>query len=165
MLNPLNSSNAHGPRRSCRPTGLKVHFAARGSVFTTSGWVKLWQGKPEAAIEDFKRAIRMSPKDAQLFDMQDAMASAYFVIGKYREALAAAKAAVRERPFTLAYCVGAASAAHIEELGEAQRLVSTLRRLEPDLRIAGLKHLFTELKRPGDFDRLADGLRRAGLPE
>jgi|RhiMetdeSRZDD1v2_1073273.scaffolds.fasta_scaffold41693_5 TolB-like protein len=130
-----------------------------------SGWVKLWSGEPEAAIERFKRAIRMSPKDAKMFDMQDAMASAYFVIGDYRQALSCAKAAVREKPFTFSYCIAAASAALTDQLDEGKRIISVLRQLEPDLRIDTLKELFTELRKPEDFERLAEGLRRAGLPE
>jgi TolB-like protein len=130
-----------------------------------SGWVKLWRGEPEAAIKRFKRAIHMSPKDAQMFDMQDAMASAYFVIGDYKEALSYAKAAVRAKPFTFSYCIAAASAALTDQLEEGKRTVSVLRQLEPNLRIETLRELFTELRKPGDFERLAEGLRRAGLPE
>jgi tetratricopeptide (TPR) repeat protein len=129
-----------------------------------SGWVKLWQGEAEVAIERLKRAISMSPKDAQLFSMHDAMASAYFVIGNYIEALSYAKAAVREKPFTLAYLIVAASAALTDQTEEAERTALILRRLEPDLHISALRGIYPEFRRLEDFDRFAEGLRRAGLP-
>jgi TolB-like protein len=130
-----------------------------------SGWVKLWRGEPEAAIERFKRAMRMSPKDAQMFDMQDALAAAYFVIGDHKEALECAKAAVREKPLVLAYCIGIASAALTGQMEEAKKQLSALLRFEPDLRISALQTIYPEFRQPEDFERFAKGLRRAGLPE
>jgi hypothetical protein len=107
----------------------------------------------------------MSPKDARLFDMHDGMAAAYFVIGDYREALSCAQAAVREKPFTLAFCLAAASAALTGQLEEAQKTVAILKRHEPDLRIGALRGIYPEFRHPKDFISFADGLRRAGLPE
>jgi hypothetical protein len=47
---------------------------------------------------------------------------------------------------------------------EAQRAMRHVRRLDPALRISGLDD-WVLLRRPEDVAMLADGLRRAGLPE
>jgi hypothetical protein len=47
---------------------------------------------------------------------------------------------------------------------EAQKAIERLRKLQPELRIADLKHQ-VPLRRPIDAAKYADGLRKAGLPE
>ena len=42
--------------------------------------------------------------------------------------------------------------------------MARLRQLMPELRLSNLKDLFP-IRRTQDFDRWADGLRKAGLPE
>ena len=32
-----------------------------------SGWIKVWLGEPEIAIEHFARAMRLSPQDPDIF--------------------------------------------------------------------------------------------------
>src|SRR5215510_9105358 len=63
-----------------------------------SGFVKAWLGEPEATIERVTRAMRLSPQDANFFNMQTAMAHAHFLAGRYAEALSWAEAAVRGHP-------------------------------------------------------------------
>jgi tetratricopeptide (TPR) repeat protein len=52
-----------------------------------SGWVRIWVAKPEMAIEHLAHAMRLSPLDPTLFDMQTAAAYAHFYLGRYEEAL------------------------------------------------------------------------------
>jgi tetratricopeptide (TPR) repeat protein len=131
-----------------------------------SGWVKLWLGEPEVAIERLTRAMRLSPNDPTMFNVQDAIGSAHFAAGRYAEALSWCKAALREKPdFILALCTAAASAALSGQLADAEKAAATLRRLRPTLRISSLGELFPELRRPEKFAKFAEGLRRAGLPE
>ncbi|MFQ3452072.1 tetratricopeptide repeat protein [Bradyrhizobium sp. UFLA01-814] len=42
------------------------------------GWVKIWLGEPEAAIERFARALRLSPLDPWLMAMRAGTAYAHF---------------------------------------------------------------------------------------
>src|SRR5262249_15928397 len=62
------------------------------------GWVKVWVGECDRAVEHFARAMRLSPIDPVLFAMQQATAHAHFFAGRYDEALAWAKIALRELP-------------------------------------------------------------------
>ncbi len=49
-------------------------------------------------------------------------------------------------------------------LPEAEKAMARLRQLNPALRLSNLKELLP-IRRPQDFDRWAEGLRKAGLPE
>jgi tetratricopeptide (TPR) repeat protein len=130
-----------------------------------SGWVKVWLGEPEVAIEHIAQALRLSPHDPDVFSMQSATASAHFIAGRYAEALSWAETAMRVRPtFLQAPLAAAASGALAGRLAEAERAMARLRRLEPELRISNLKDLLPT-RRQEDFARWAEGLRRAGLPE
>jgi TolB-like protein len=130
-----------------------------------SGWVQLQLNKPDVAIERFNRAMRLNPNDPQMYATQDGMAAAHFVARRYAEAVSWAKAALREKPdFVPSMCVAAASAAYAEQISEAHEMVARLRELDPTLRISRIKDPAL-IEFGGNFDRFADGLRKAGLPE
>jgi adenylate cyclase len=131
-----------------------------------SGWVKLLLGSPEVASERFARAMRLSPNDTTVFGLKDGLATAHFASGRYTEALSWAKAAIREKPaFIVGICMTAASAALAGQLSEAERAIASLRQTEPKLCISNLREQVPVLGRPEYFDKLAEGLRKAGLPE
>jgi TolB-like protein/class 3 adenylate cyclase/tetratricopeptide (TPR) repeat protein len=130
-----------------------------------SGWAKATLGEPELAIEHVNRARRLSPNDPQRFSMFTALGLAYFTAGRYTEALAFAQAAVRERPeFLLSTCIAAASAALAGQMKDAQKIMVTLRQLDPALRISNLRSLQPILQ-PEHSAKWEQGLRLAGLPE
>jgi len=62
---------------------LNSNFA---EAWSFGGWVKLWLGEPEAAIERFARAIRLSPLDKLVAGMRAGTAHAHFFLGRYDEA-------------------------------------------------------------------------------
>ena len=130
-----------------------------------SGWVKVWIGEPEVAIERLARAMRLSPQDPLFFQMQAATAAAHFFAGRYDEASTWAEAAVRDqRSFLLVLCTAAASNAFAGRTVEAGKAMARLRQLDPELRLSSLKDLLT-LRRPEDIAKWEEGLRKAGLPE
>jgi adenylate cyclase len=130
-----------------------------------SSWVKVWLGEPEVAIERAARAMRLSPNDPQIFNMQAGTAAAHFVAGRYAEALSWAEMSIRGQPdYTLSTFVAAASAALAGDDAAAKRAMARLRKITPELRISNLKDLFP-IRQPEDFTQWAEGLRKAGLPE
>jgi TolB-like protein/class 3 adenylate cyclase len=134
-------------------------------AWLSGGWAKIYLGEPETAIAHAARAMRLSPQDPQIFSMQSVTALAHFFAGRPDEALSWAVTAVREQPkFLLSTCVAAASAGLAGRTAEAQKAMARLRQLNPALRCSNLKALIP-LRRPEDFARWADGLRKAGLPE
>jgi tetratricopeptide (TPR) repeat protein len=130
-----------------------------------SGWMKVFLGEPEVALERVARAMRLSPHDPYIFDMQTATACAHFIAGRYAEALAWAEAAARENPrFAPALRALAASSAMTGRQEQAQKAMARLRELNPALRISNLKELF-RVRRAEDFAKWESALRQAGLPE
>jgi tetratricopeptide (TPR) repeat protein len=129
-----------------------------------SGLVKVWLGEPEVALERIRRAMRLSPHDPHLGNMQGCAAWAHFMAGRYDEALSGAEAAVREQPnLMFAFCVAAASGALGGRLEAAQKAMAQVRRLDPTLRMSNLRAFFPT-RRAEDFARWEEGLRIAGLP-
>jgi TolB-like protein/Flp pilus assembly protein TadD len=128
-------------------------------------WVSVWLGEPEIALEHIDRAIRLSPHDPQLFQMQAAAAYAHFLAGRYSEAVSWAERALLERTnHVSATRALAASCAMAGRHEQAAKAMARLRELDPALRLSNLKDVIP-LRRPEDFSRLAEGLRKAGLPE
>jgi TolB-like protein/Tfp pilus assembly protein PilF len=130
-----------------------------------SGWVKVWLGEPEVAIEHAERAMRLSPHDPHTFNMQSVVAAGHFFVGRYAEALSWTKTAMRAHMNApLQSCVAAASAALTGDTAEAEKAMAHVRQLDSELCLSNLEVLMP-LRRPEDFTRWADGLRKAGLPE
>ena len=133
-------------------------------VWLFSGWTKLWAGERETAFERLNQALRLSPNDPQIFLIHDAMCAVHFCTGRYEESLNSAARALRGRSLPLVEYMAVASAAHLGRAEEATRRLAAIAKA-PGLRISALREKFPELRRPEDFDRLAEGLRQAGLPE
>jgi tetratricopeptide (TPR) repeat protein len=130
-----------------------------------SGWVRVWLGEPEVAIERVSRALRLNPADPHSYSMYSALAQAHFFAGRYADALSWVEMAVREKPdFLLPNYIAAASNALAGQLADARRAMGRARQLDPSLRTSNLQILFP-LRRQEDLARLAEGLRLAGLPE
>jgi hypothetical protein len=73
---------------------------------------------------------------------------------------------LREQPNYLgALRIAAASNALAGRPEKAQKLTERLRKLHPVQRISNLADTVLPLRRPADFARLEEGLRKAGLPE
>src|SRR5262245_37598075 len=132
-----------------------------------SGMVKLWLGEPDQAVEHFARAIRLSPIDLALFFMQYGTAQAHFFAGRYDEAVAWAKMALREQPDSnRALLIGAASCVLAGRDEEAKRLTARLLEIDPALRISNfLQNVLGPYRDPEHPAKYADALRKAGLPE
>jgi len=134
------------------------------SAWVFSGWSKIWLGEPEAAIEHAAHAMRLSPQDPQIFNMQSIMAFAHFFAGRYSEAISCAQKALREKPnYSLAILTLAASCALAGPDADARSAMARLRLLDPGLRIASVNEVLPIS--PENFARWAEGCPRAGLPE
>jgi TolB-like protein len=134
-------------------------------AWLSSGLARVSLGGPEAAVERAARAIRLSPQDPQMFAMEIAIAVAHLFSGRPDQALSWAEKAVQERPnFFVGTCIAAASAALAGKLAEAEKALVRLRQLNPALRISNLKEM-QPFRRPEHLNKLAEGLRIAGLPE
>jgi TolB-like protein/class 3 adenylate cyclase/tetratricopeptide (TPR) repeat protein len=130
------------------------------------GWVKIWLGEPDAAIERFAHAMRLSPLELWVIGMRTGTAHAYFFLGSYEEAASWASVALRDNPdFQAGLRIEAASNAMTGRLTRAQRAIARLRQVNPSLRVSNLKEVLGPYRRAEDLSLYEEGLRKAGLPE
>jgi TolB-like protein/Tfp pilus assembly protein PilF len=134
-------------------------------AWLSSALLKAFNGEPEAAIDHAIRAMRLSPRDTQIFAMQFAIALAHFFAGRYADASSWAAMACRERPDHIpSTCLAAASGALIGDQAAAENAIGRLHQLMPELRISDLRDT-VPIRRSDQFDRWVEAMRKAGLPE
>ena len=75
------------------------------------GFLRIWRGEPDDAIEHFARAMRLSPLDPEMYRMQAGMAMAHLLAGRFDAASSWAEKAFRELPSFL-MVVGIIAASH-----------------------------------------------------
>jgi adenylate cyclase len=119
-------------------------------------------GFPEEAIRSFERAIRMSPVDPLLHRSLIGMAMAHIELGRFDEAIVAARKAVRQNPFhSASYRCLACAFAHLGRDAEAREAAAGVLEHDPTFTIS------TYIARGGQSKAklLIEGLRKAGLSE
>jgi TolB-like protein/class 3 adenylate cyclase len=130
-----------------------------------SGLVRLWLGEAGIALDHHMCAMRLSPLDPLIGQMQTGVAHAHFVLGRHEEAAVWAGRATRDLPNWIpAKIVASASAAFCGRLTEARAICAQLRKLDPALRVSTLRE---RIPFQGNqyFAFYESGLRQAGLPE
>jgi TolB-like protein len=129
------------------------------------GYLRVWNGEHDNAVEHFSRAMRLSPLDPESYRMQAGMAMAHMFEGRLDAAASWADKASRDLPsFLLVAAIVAASHALTGRTEEGRRAMDHLRQLDPALRISNLRE-WLPIRRAEDLATFADGLRKAGLPE
>jgi adenylate cyclase len=128
------------------------------------GWVENYCERPREAMPHFERALRLSPLDPMNFNNYVGLGSSYELLGEYDKAAEMYRRGLQERPnarWLYRHLAGALSAAG--RIEEANVAVAELLRSYPDFTISKFRQamVFTS----GALDRMADNLRRLGLPE
>jgi TolB-like protein len=145
-----------------RALALNPNMAAAWFV---SGFLKVWHGEPEDAIDCFTRAMRFSPLDPEMYRMQAGMAAAHLFARRFDAALSWAEKAFRDLPsFLMVVGIIAASHALAGRVDQARGAMHHLRWLDPALRISNLTD-WLPIRQPEHLATFVEGLRRAGLPE
>lgn len=133
------------------------------SAWFLGGFLRALHGEPDAALEHFSRAMRLSPLDPELFRMQAGMALAHFFAGRFDEAAGWAERAVGNLPsFLAANCVLAASHALAGRTDKATLVMRNIGAIDPSLRISNLQD-WMPFHRDQDLAQLRRGLSLAGL--
>jgi adenylate cyclase len=130
-------------------------WSSRGHVYRIAGL-------PEAAVQSFESAIRMSPIDPLLHRSITGMGFAFIELRRFDEAIVAGKKAQRQNPsYSLAHRCLASAFAHLGCDAEAREAAARLLQLDPGFTISAL------ITRGGysNAKLLIEGLRKAGLPE
>jgi AraC-like DNA-binding protein/tetratricopeptide (TPR) repeat protein len=133
-------------------------------AWSRSGWIDVYNGEPEAAIERFKIALDLAPRDDLAFNSMVGIGCAHFKAGNYSDAARWQERALREHPSsgwvhrTLcpAYVLSGAKP-------EARRSLIALREQYPELTLADVQQGMPPL--PQDYcDLIVEALESVGLP-
>jgi adenylate cyclase len=128
------------------------------------GWVYRGAGLPEEAVRSFERAVRMNPVDPYLHQTLAGMGYALIELGRFDEAIVAAKRAQRQyHSFASTYRCLASAFAHLGRDAEAREAAAHVLEFEPGFTISSW------IARGGggqsNAKLLIEGFRKAGLPE
>jgi len=145
-----------------RALALNPNLAA---AWFLGGFLHVFRGESDVAIEHLTRAMRLSPLDPEMFRMQTGTAFAHLFAGRLDDASSWAEKSLRHLPnYLAAACIAAASHALAGRMDEARRAMQHLRKLDPELRVSNLKD-WIPIRHPEHFAIWTAGLRKAGLPE
>jgi AraC-like DNA-binding protein/tetratricopeptide (TPR) repeat protein len=129
-----------------------------------SGWIEVYKGNAESAIERLTIALELAPDDPLAFNNMAGIGMAHFGAGRYREAAYWQQRALIEHPQSAwidrHLCPAYLLAGAREEAG---RSLLALRNAYPDLTVAGILRAPLPLPQ-ADRNRLVEALADAGLP-
>jgi TolB-like protein len=126
------------------------------------GWVYKIARLPEEAVRSFERAIRASPVDPVLYQCFVGIAMALIELGRFDEALVAVKKSLRQSPsYPVAYWCLASAVAHLGRDADARLATARMLGADPAFTISAR----IGRARQSHAKLLAEGLRKAGLPE
>ncbi|MFO1061751.1 MAG: adenylate/guanylate cyclase domain-containing protein [Dongiaceae bacterium] len=129
-----------------------------------TGWLDVNCERPDEAIAHFERAMRLSPVDPMGFIADFGIGAAHFVAGRYAEAVIWTQKGLSRQPHaTWSLRVLVPALAHAGRLEEARQSLARLLESHPGLTIAKVRESLSF--GPGTMERIAGGLRKAGLAE
>lgn len=128
------------------------------------GFTQILAGNPEITISATTRAQRLNPQGAMVW-IYDNFALGYWELGRYEEALEAARRLVAAQPtYFPGYAYIAMNAVALGRLEEARSAINEGRRVRPDLSLTLMQNYFG-VSRPTIDKRRNDALRMAGLEQ
>jgi adenylate cyclase len=133
-------------------------------AWNRSGWLQCYLEQPELSIEHFERALRLSPFDPMNFNVFIGIGDAHFVAGRYADAARWCEKGLQDRPSaTWVYRVLVPTYTLQGRDTDARAGLCLLLGEYPDLTIS--KVVAALVHAPSVLDRIAEGLRKVGLPE
>jgi len=128
------------------------------------GWIENYADQPNKAIENFERAIRLSPIDPMNFNNYAGIGSAHEVAQEYDKAVAFYRRALLERPHAYWLYRNLTSAlVGAGQIEEAKHAFAELMRNYPDLTVSKFKQAMV-FSAP-TMERMARHLQSLGLAE
>ena len=132
--------------------------------YGTLGTVLAWGGEPDESIANNELALRINPSDPLNPHRYFGLALAHYLASRYAKALENAAPVVQVRPdWWLGLIMYVVSLAQLGRAAEARAACLDLQRAKPDMTVTSLNAL--PFAKASDRDHVADGLRKAGLPE
>lgn len=129
-----------------------------------SGWIDVYRGEAESAIERFNIALDLAPHDALAFNSQVGIGCAHFLAGNYAEAARWQERGLSQRPSAFwVHRTMCAAYLHAGVRPLARRSLGMFRVRYPELTVSQLKLGMPPLP-PGPRDLVVEALSEAGLP-
>jgi len=128
---------------------------------SATGVALMYAGRAAEALEAFALAMRLDPHYSGI--VLHFLAQAHFSLGHYEPAAQRLRERIARTPGTdssrmlLASCYG-----HLGRMEEARRAWAEMLKINPDFSLEQRARVLP-YKDPGDFQRIADGLAKAGL--
>src|SRR5450432_3978473 len=128
------------------------------------GWLENYSDQAERALEDFERALRLSPLDPMNFNNYAGMGAAHHVAQDHDKATALYRRALEERPHaSWIYRNLASSLSGAGRVEESKQAYAEMMRAYPDMTISKFKQAM--VFPPAVLNRMAESLRKLGLPD
>lgn len=135
------------------------------AAWDVSGWLRIYLGHPDDAIECFARAMRLSPLDSFFYFGCTGMAFAHICARRFEEAASWATRATHEQAnWAATWRIAAIAYALSDRMPEAQAAIARMREIDPDLRISTYLPITSPFRRSEDRNLCIEALQRAGLP-
>lgn len=127
------------------------------------GFVHMWSGDTEQAIDCFVRAIRVSPRDQEMGYMLHGLGTTYLICGRDADALDAALRAVEEMPKNArSHRVVVVALVRLGRLEQAREATTRLLKIVPESHLVNIR---PASRAPGFAEGFPSDLRLAGYPE
>jgi DNA-binding winged helix-turn-helix (wHTH) protein/tetratricopeptide (TPR) repeat protein len=134
-------------------------------VLANVGYAHVYAGNPIEALELFRRAEHLNPRNAKAWYTAAAASLAYFATAHYEEAVSCSQRALAQNPqFVPSLRALAASLAQLGRVEEAAQAISLLRKEDPALTVEETYRQHRHMPK-SMLSRWLEGLSVAGLPK
>ncbi|MEH2507024.1 AraC-like DNA-binding protein/tetratricopeptide (TPR) repeat protein [Bradyrhizobium sp. AZCC 1578] len=133
-------------------------------AWSRSGWIDVYKGDPQSAVERFKIALDLAPHDPLAFNSMVGIGCALFTAGQYAEGAVWQERALVEHP-SASWVHRTLCPAYVlaGQAPQARRSLGALRQHYPDLTVTEVQRGMPPLP-PSQCDLVLGALQEAGLP-
>jgi len=132
------------------------------SAWVQRGWISMFLGRHEPALEQFQYAMRLNPLD-EIHRMEAGLAAANFFLRRFETALSwATKSIARRKDYVIALRFALVSYVMLGRIADAQLVQTRLR--EAGLTLSQIKK-YMPYRRQEDAELYFEAFRIAGMPE
>jgi adenylate cyclase len=136
------------------------------TAWASSGWINVWLGHPDIALEHLGRAQRLDPSQLGANPRGSALAHALFFLDQHEEAMAVAEQILQHSPDHIpGLRIGVASAALAGRIDVAHRLAAHLQSIDPAFTISRSREYLGPYQKAEFVEKYVQALRLAGVPE
>ena len=133
-------------------------------AWSRGGWIDVYKGDPQSAIERFKIALDLAPHDPLAFNSMVGIGCALFIAGQYAEGAQWQERALAEHPSASWVHRTLCPAYVLAGQGpQARRSLGALRQHYPDLTVSEVQRGMPPLP-PSQCELVVGALQEAGLP-